>query len=225
MFPTGSISTNPRSERKDASGSPSRRGRRAALALVLLLLSTAGCNPVKTGVKVGVRLFGEVIEDEDVQRRGEELVGRPITVVDEMFGSPIDAFKDEHGDRRWQTYPVKLDLLGHQRYVVEVVGGKVVSVSKAEPSGRKVDIPRALILEGKVKGKTPQQCAAKLEFGSPLLTARSENTGRLVQIYDAGMMTDLGTPHYCVVRFDEHDLCNDLEFVAVGASTKKDPAM
>ncbi len=225
MFSMRSISTYFRGERKDVGESSLRISRCAALALTLLLISSAGCNPVKTGVKVGVRLFGEVIEDDDVRRRGEELVGRPITVVDEMFGTPIDAFKDEHSERRWQTYPVKLDLLGHQRYVVEVVGGKVVSVSKAEPSGRKVDIPRALILEGKVKGKTPQECTAKLEFGSPLLAARSENTRRLVQIYDAGMITDLGTPHYCVVRFDEHDLCDDLEFVAVRASTKKDPAM
>ena len=197
---------------------------RIAWAMPLLLAFSAGCNPITTGAKYGVRLVGDVIEDGDVKQRGETLVGRPVSVADEMFGQTIDVFKDVHSDRRWRTYPVKLDVLGHQRYVVEVLSNKVVSVSKSEKSSRKVDIPRALILEAKVKGKSPQECEAKLELGKPLLAARSENTKRLVQLYDASMITDLGTPHYCIVRFDENDRCDDLEFMAVGASTKKDPA-
>ena len=197
---------------------------RIVWAVPLLLASAAGCNPISTGAKLGVRLVGDVIEDADVKQRGEALVGRPVAAADEMFGKTIDVFKDIHSDRRWRTYPVKLDVLGHQRYVVEVLSNQVVSVSKSEKSSRKVDIPRALILEAKVKGKSPQECEAKLELGKPLLAARSENTKRLVQLYDASMITDLGTPHYCIVRFDENDRCDDLEFMAVGASTKKDPA-
>ena len=196
---------------------------RIAWAMSLLLASAAGCNPITTGAKYGARLVGDVIEDGDVKQRGAALVGRPVSAADEMGGKPIDVFKDVQSDRRWRTYPVKLDVLGQQRYVVEVLAGKVVSVSKAAKSSRKVDIPRALILKEKVKGKSPQECEAKLELGRPLLAARSENTKRLVQLYDAGMMTDLGTPHYCIARFDEKDRCNELEFVAVGASTKKDP--
>jgi hypothetical protein len=207
-----------------AGGPHNRLCRHAARFLSFLLASAAGCNPVSTGAKLGVRLVGDVVEDADVKQRGEALVGRPVSAADEMFGKPIDAFKDVQSDRRWRTYPVKLDVLGRQRYVVEVLGDKVVSVSKTEKSDRKVDIPRALILKQKVKGKPPRECQTALEFGSPLLAARSENTRRLVQIYDAGMVTDLGTPHYCIVRFDENDRCNELEFVAVGAATKKDPA-
>lgn len=79
------------------------------------------------------------------------------------------------------------------------------------------------ILGAKVKGKSPPECVAELGFGKPLLTVRSENTQRLAQLYDAGMVTDLGTPHYCIVRFDGSDRGEDLEFVAVGASTKKEP--
>jgi len=198
---------------------------RIAWAMPLILASAAGCNPISTGAKLGVRLVGDVIEDADVKQRGEALVGRPVSAADEMFGQTIDVFKDVHSDRRWRTYPVKLDVLGHQRYVVEVLSNKVVSVSKSEKSSRKVDIPRALILKEKVKGKSPQECEAKLELGKPLLAARSENTKRLVQLYDASMITDLGTPHYCIVRFDENDRCDDLEFMAVGASTKKEPVV
>ncbi len=209
-------------------GTPTGLARRpcgpVAWAVLLLLTSAVGCNPVKTGAKLGARLAGDLIEDGDVKQRSEALVGRPVSAADETFGKTIDVFKDVGSDRRWRMYPVKLDMLGHQRYVVEVFAEKVVSVSKTEKSGRKVDIPRALILKEKVKGKPPQECETKLGFGQPLLAARSENTKRLVQIYDAGMVTDLGTPHYCVIRFDENDRCDELEFVAVGASTKKNPA-
>jgi hypothetical protein len=223
MFPVLSTPTVHRVFRGAMRGPDGRPFGRIAWAVPLLLAAAAGCNPITTGAKYGVRLVGDVIDDADVKQRGEALVGRPVSAADEMGGKPIDVFKDVQSDRRWRTYPVKLDVLGQQRYVVEVLAGKVVSVSKAEKSGRKVDIPRTFILKEKVKGKSPRECEAKLEFGRPLLAARSENTKRLVQLYDASMMTDLGTPHYCIARFDENDCCNDLEFVAVGASTKKNP--
>ena len=223
MFPVLSTPTVHRVFRGAMRGADGKPLTRVAWTMSLLLASAAGCNPISTGAKYGARLVGDVIEDGDVKQRGQALVGRPVSAADEMCGKPIDVFKDVGSDRRWQTYPVKLDVLGHQRYVVEVLSNKIVSVSKSEKSGRKVDIPRALLLEAKVKGKSPQECEAKLELGRPLLAARSENTKRLVQLYDASMMTDLGTPHYCIARFDENDRCNELEFVAVGASTKKNP--
>lgn len=223
MSPVLQVLGDLRSSRRAAGGSTCRPCGRAAWALLLLLASAAGCNPISTGAKLGARLAGDLIEDGDVKQRGESLVGRPVSAADEMFGKTIDVFKDVRSDRCWRTYPVKLDVLGRQRYVVEVFGGKIVAVSKAEKSDRKIDIPRGIVLKEKVKGKSPQECQAKLEFGQPLLAARSENTRQLVQIYDAGMMTDLGTPHYCIVRFDANDRCEDLQFMAVGASTKKDP--
>jgi len=225
MFPVFSTPTVFRVLRGATRGPDRRSLQRVAWAMPLFLALTAGCNPVKTGAKLGARLVGDVIEDGDVRQRGEALVGRPVSAADEAFGKPIDVFKDVRSDRRWRTYPVKLDVLGHQRYVVEILADKIVSVSKAEKSGRKVDIPRALLLKEKVKGKAPRECEAAIGFGRPLLAARSENTRRLVQLYDAGMMTDLGTPHYCVLRFDANDRCEDLEFVAVGASTKGNPAV
>lgn len=209
-----------RNARGKSSGGPRRR---AAWAMSLLLVSAAGCNPVTTGAKLGVRLVGEVIEDADVKQRGDSLVGRPVSAADQAFGARLDAFKDIRSERRWQTYPVKMDVLGRQRYVVEVSGGTIVSVSKSETSGRKVDIPLVLVLKEKLKSKSPQECEAKLGYGRPLLQVRSEVTRRLVQLYDAGRPTDLGTPHYCIVRFDANDRCEEVEFVAVGASTSKNP--
>jgi hypothetical protein len=195
--------------------------RRAGWVLPFLLLAVTGCNPVTTMAKIGVRLVGDVIEDEDVKQRGEALVGRPVSAADEMFGPPVDVFNDVHGGRCWRTYPVKFDVLGRQRYVVEARGGRIVSVSKADKNTRKLDVPRALILKEKVRGDSPQECEAHLELGRPLLTARSEKTNCLVQLYEAGTVTDLGTPHYCIVRFDENDRCEDVEFFAVGASTRE----
>ncbi len=221
MLPNARTLPNSRARTKAASGSNGVPYGRAACALSILVVFAAGCNPVKTGVKLGVRLVGEVVEDVDVKQRGDSLVGRPVSAADEAFGQPLDVFKDVRGERRWRTYPVKLDVLGRQHYVVEALNDKIASVSKAEKSSRKVDIPRGLILKEMVKGKGPQECEAKLEFGGPLLVVRSQNTRRLVQLYDAGMITDLGTPHYCIVRYDDNDRCDDLEFVAVGASTKK----
>ncbi len=222
MFPVFATPTIHRIPRGAGCGPDGRPFGRVASAAMLLWAAVVGCNPITTGAKYGVRLVGDVVDDADVKQRGKALVGRPVSAADETFGKPIDVFKDVRSDRRWRTYPVKLDVLGQQRYVVEVVADKVVSVSKAEKSSRKADIPRALILKEKVKGKSPQECEAKLELGKPLLTARSENTRRLVQLYDAGRMSGFRTPHYCIARFDENDRCNDLEFVAVGASTKKD---
>jgi hypothetical protein len=186
-------------------------------ALALLLVAVTGCNPYSTAAKIGVRLVGDVIEDEDVKQRDQALIGRPTSAADETFGQPIDVFREVQGQRCWRTYPVKLDVLGKQRYVVAVSGDKIRNVSKAEKSDRKIDIPRALILKEKCKNKSPRECEAELGMGRPLLVARSEKTNGLVQLYDAGMATDLGTPHYCIVRFGQGDRCESLEFMAVGA--------
>lgn len=217
------IPNSPRSPKRIAGRESGGAHCCARLAMPVLLACAAGCNPVSTGVKLGVRVMGDVIEDVDVKQKGDALVGRPVSAADEAFGARIDSFKDVRSDRRWQTYPVKLDLLGQQRYVVEVSGGRIVSVSKSDKSGRKVDIPLEIILKEKLKGKSPQECQAGLKYGPPLLAVRSESTGQLVQLYDAGLPTDLGTPHYCIVRFDANDRCEDIDFVAVGASTKKKP--
>jgi hypothetical protein len=223
MFPADCVRPNVRSLRKAAAELAVGAHRRAIWLLPLVLLAAAGCNPVTTMAKIGVRLVGDVIEDEDVKQRGRALVGRPVAAADQMFGPTVDVFRDMHGERCWRTYPVKLDILGRQRYVVEVRAGRVVSVSKAEKNSRKLDIPRALILKERIKGKSPRECEAGLGLGRPLLVARSEKTNCLVQLYGAGAAINLGKPHYCIVRFDENDCCDDLEFVAVGASTRGGP--
>ncbi len=195
-------------------------GSGAALAALLLVAVTGCSNPYKTAAKMGARLVGQSIEDKDVQAKGKALVGRPATAADEAFGQPVDVWKDVARERTWRSYPVQLDVLGKQRYVVAVSDEKIVAVSKAEKSDRKLDIPRAILLKEKVKGKSPQETESNLQLGRPVLAARSLKTNRLVQLYDAGSMTDMGKPHYCIVRYGGDDKCEDLEFLSVGASTR-----
>ncbi len=66
----------------------------------------------------------------------------------------------------------------------------------------------------------PAECEAELRLGKPLLEVRSQNTGRLAQLYNSGTAVKSGVPDYCIVRFDVNDRCEDLEFVAGGVSTR-----
>lgn len=63
-------------------------------------------------------------------------------------------------------YPAKLDVLGNQSYVVEVSHNRIVAVSKTEREKSELDIPRKLILEEKVKGKSLRECPALLGMGA-----------------------------------------------------------
>jgi hypothetical protein len=86
-----------------------------------------------------------------------------------------------------------------------VTGKKIVAFEKVKKyADPKIDIPEKLILEKKVKGKTPKACEAKLDSGPPLLTARNEQTGRLGQVYDAQKFKVEGVlkPHHCILYFD-----------------------
>ena len=143
--------------------------------------------------------------------------------ADEMFGQRLDAFQEVNGTRQWWTYPVDLDVLDKYRYVVEVSDNKIVSLTKVSKGDSKIDIPRRLILKQKVQGKRPKECQAELGLGPPLLTVRSKMTKRLVQLFDAKIFDIPGDPQYCLLRYDDQDRCEDLEFQEAEASTKKDP--
>ena len=191
--------------------------------LVLQVLFACGCSPIGMGVQLGVKVVGEVVNDADVKDRQGNLIGRPTAAADEMFGQRLDAFQEVNGPRQWLTYPVDLDVLDKYRYVVEVSDNKIVSLTKASKGGSKIDIPRRLILKQKVKGKRPKECQAELGLGPPLLTVRSKMTKRLVQLFDAKIIDIPGDPQYCLLRYDDQDRCEDLEFQEAEASTKKDP--
>jgi hypothetical protein len=140
-----------------------------------------------------------------------------------MFGRRTDAWSDTKSDRKWLVYPVAIDPMKTQRYVVEVAGGRIVALRKvAKNANLATDIPITLVLKHKVEGKTPPECEERLGLGPPLLTARSKATGRLAQLYDAQLIKISGItkPHHCVLRFDQHDRCETVELITVKASTR-----
>ena len=198
--------------------------RLAAFALIASLAAAgSGCS---TAVSIGIKLIGSAVDDADVKKHAKKLIGAELAAADELFGERTDTLRDLNSTRAWVTYPVKdFNLFGKDRYVVEVLDGKIVALTRAEKnSDPKTDILRAVLVAGKVKGKPIGECQAQLEDVGPLLlTARSDATKTLSQLYDARLIKEFGSPHYCILRFDENELCNEVEFIGIGASTKKAP--
>ncbi|NOX58538.1 MAG: hypothetical protein GXP29_06730 [Planctomycetes bacterium] len=194
----------------------------AILIFAALVGPMLGCS---TAVSVGISLVGRVVDDADVKDHAKALLGKDISAADERFGERLDTQREVNGPRVWHVYPVtSLNFLGKDRYVVEVKGDKIIAISRVETtSDPKTDIPRALVIALAADGKSPAECEAELDMGKPLLTARSDTTGLLSQTYDARIIEELSRAHYCVLRFDENEKCNKVEFVGVGASTKDAP--
>lgn len=191
------------------------------MVLVAVAIPSGGC---VSAVGIGVKLVGKAVDTADVQKREQELIGADLSAAAAMFGKHLDTLRDVGSDRSWVIYPVESDLLDKDRYVVEVADAKIVALSRTEKnSDPKRDFPRALIMKRKIKGKTPEQCAAELDMGEPVLAVRSDETGLLSQIYDARHFKEWGSPDYCILRFDERELCMEVEFLGIGASTKKEP--
>ncbi len=174
---------------------------------------------------MGVKLVGQVVDDEDVKKKAEQLIGQPPSAADEMIGERIDTLRDVNSNRQWIIYPVKYDALNRNRYVVEVENDRITAVTKAKKYASKLDLPRALIYKAKTEGKSPEAVEEALELGKPLASARSENTGQLVQCFDAAVIKieGISKPHYCIVHYDGSDLCESLDLVEAAASTKDKP--
>ncbi len=194
-------------------------------ASTLLLAATGvfstGC---VTAVSIGVTLVGKAVDAADVKEHEKVLIGADLVRADERLGDRLDTLRDLDSDQAWVIYPVKADLLGKDRYVVEVAAERIVAFSRTEKnSDPKRDIPRALFLRSKVRGKPPAECATLLDMGDPLLAVRSDATGTLSQIYVARHFKQLSSPDYCILRFDDAGPCKDVEFLGIGASTKKAP--
>ena len=188
--------------------------------LVAIVAVSSGC---VSAVSVGVGLIGRVVDRVDVDDLEEKLVGGDVASADKELGERIDSLNDIHSERAWLEYPARSDPLGKDRYVIEIRQNKIVAITRVEKTpDAKFDIPRALILESKVKGKPLSECEALLEMGKPLVTVRRESTGLLNQLYE-GRMVKVGGRYYCILKFDENDICEGVEFHGVGASTKEKP--
>ena len=197
---------------------------RATLWLpVLLTVGLCGCNPVHTAVKLGMHVVGQVVDDEETNKLGQQLMGKSPADADATLGKRLDVLRDVHSPREWLVYPVKLDVLGSKRYVVEVSQNQIVGVQMVVRNSGETDIPLKLYYEAKAKGKAPQECEAALGLGPPMLTVRSLTTGQLGQVYDARLVKELPKPHYCVLKFDSGGLCTQVDLVEVAATANSGP--
>lgn len=197
-----------------------------ALGLVCACFLSAGCLGDGTvGVGTAINVIGGVVDKADVKDKQKELLGRPPSAADEMFGAALDEQREVGGARIWRVYDVRgvTNPLDKDRYVVEVTGGRIHSLSRVETTpDAKFDLPRAALLEDKVKGKSPVECEQTLE-NEPIVSVRSQKTGRLRQLYDGRVIKIFSKPYYCILKYDANDICEDVDFQKVGASTRKDP--
>jgi hypothetical protein len=146
---------------------------REILALATLsIVLVAGCNPVTTGIKLGAKVVGDVVDDSETQKLGQQLVGQPPSAADQLLGQRANVLRQVNGNGLWLVYPVKMDLA------------------------------RSLYYYEKVKGKTPADAQTSLGLGPPQLVVVSETTGQMSQLYNASMMEGITGQVYCILRFD-----------------------
>ena len=188
---------------------------RFAVACIALAALAPGCNPVSTAVKIGVHVVGDVVDDARTGNVEEQIVGKDAAQADAVLGTPMDVYADVKGGREWRVYPVPMDVLQNQRYVVEVAQGRAVHIQMVKMDSSKVDIPLALVYDAKLKGKSPSECETELNMGPPIMAMTSRSTGQLHQMYDARLIKELPKPHYCVVRFDTGGHCEKVKFAEV----------
>jgi hypothetical protein len=132
-------------------------------------------------------------------------------------------YLDVHSASRWVVYRDAMDPLDLHRIVVAERGGTVAAVTKVSKFGSpETSIPEAMLYDSKAKGKSPAECEAALELGPPLITARNERTGKLRQVYKAGLIEIKGitTPHYCLLVFDADNRCEKVSVVSEKASSR-----
>ncbi len=196
----------------------------ASLSAVLMLAATSsGCRALPASYAIMV--VGDVVSDIDVKNRQEDLVGKTATAADGMFGQRLATLVDPRRDRRLIVYPVKGDLLGQKRFVVELVEDRIVALSKtSENIDGAEDMIKAAALRDKLLKRSPSECQSAGDFGRPALVLRDQKTWNLVHVYDVRNVTNLRGARYCVLKFDADNRCQDVKLVGVAASTKDDPA-
>ena len=192
----------------------------------LVMLATFVCGCRAHPVSLAMMLVGDAVSDADVKQREPKLMGQGLGAADAMFGPRTETLVDTRdSNRAMLVYPVQGDLLSRLRYVVEASDGRIVALSKSQQNiDGAEDAIKTVGLKDKLIGKTPEACQREAEFGSPLLTLRSQDSGDLVHVYDVRSWTNLRGARYCVVRFDSRNRCHDVKLVGVSASTKEDPA-
>ncbi len=194
-----------------------------AVVSALLMASLAGgCSPVGLGVKLGAKLVGKAVGHVEAEQWQDELVGQPLAAADSKFGTQVDVYKDTQSRSRWVIYNAPTDPIHLHKIVVAVRQGRIASATKVSKFGSPgTSIPETLLHSSKAKGKSPTECEAALGLGPPLITARNERTGRLRQVYKAGLINIKGitSQHYCLLEFGPDDRCIRVDVLSEKASS------
>ena len=192
------------------------------VAPLVCVVMNLGCSATPVGM--AMHLAGEAVNDVDAKERAKQYVGAPVSEADAKLGTPVDVLSDTHSTRMWRTYSVPMDPLKNSRYVIEVHNGKIIALYKVQRYSDPVAYAATLaVLKPKVMGKSPADCEANLDMGAPRLTVRSQNTGRLIQLYDARVVKELQSPHYCVLRFSPAKVCEQIDMVKAYSPDGGDP--
>jgi hypothetical protein len=118
-----------------------------AAACAAAILVAAGCN---SPAGMAVQLVGKAVDAADAKKLGDELIGKPPADADAKLGQPIDVLAQVDGPQKWRVYPVKLDVMDNQRYVVEVSGGAITGVAKTKRDATGIDLAHKMLLDDKV---------------------------------------------------------------------------
>ncbi len=190
--------------------------------LVLLGFLASGCRAHP--VSLGMMLIGDAINDSDVKDRAGELLGNKVDAADQMFGERLETFDDTRRlHHEVVVYPVKGDLLGSSRYVVEVRNARIISLSKSKHNIDGIeDVVKGAALGATLVGKNPEACARDGDLGPPILVLRHRGSGNLVRCYDVRNITNSRGARNCVLRFDANDLCTEVKYIGVSATTDPD---
>ena len=193
------------------------------LSLAGLVLICPACSPtslIKKGIKFGVHVVGDEVQEAEVEERGKKLIGQPLRAADAEFGPRIESLADTRSPRVVIAYRVKGDLTDRFRWVVEAENDRIVALAKAI---RNADVGKdqvkTFVMKEMIEGKTRSEIESKSTFQKLRLVLRRQNTGRIVCVYDVSGLTDVLEARYCLVEFDETDRMSELRLVTVPATT------
>jgi len=183
------------------------------------MLVAAGCG---SAAKTTPQFVGQVVDNTQATKLNDELSGKDAAAADAKLGQVLDVYRETNGSREWRIYPVwvyasSMQAQSNQRYVVELAGGRIVGVMMVSLDQTGDILAHNLMIDQKVIGKSRQECEAALGMGAPLVTARDEKTGFIMQLYRAKTFQGASRPQYCRLSFDLTGRCNGCKLVSVDA--------
>lgn len=192
----------------------------AILFTATVVLFGSGCvTPTQVAMKVGMFAVGKVIDDKGTEDIAKKIVGQSPEVADAELGPRNDTYSEVGGTTQWISYPVKLDVLKRDQYFVEVRDNRIVRIEKMEGTSSELQMVKSTFDKARVQGKSPEECQRILDSGSPELSVRSQNSGKLLQFYNGEKIIDIGGKRYLILHFDRNERCERLQVADVAATS------